>query len=381
MEMADSPQVDALAPADEVAQLPALRHISKAADFVVRRVSWSKIALFGLSLFLFILAINCMKEGAYDLGPLVRDRFTVTNAANSMGFGWLFAYVIMSGSPVAASALTFLEAGIIDQLGAYSMITGSRLGASLLVLLIGFIYVLRGRSRVTSLDMGLLCLTITGSTYLIGLFLGLGILHFGMLDGVQVTSGTLLNSIINLVFEPIIAFLLSFLPSWSLFLVGLGIILISFSSFDRCLPEMTLKESQLGHVSRLIYRPWVMFLLGMTITMISMSVSVSLAILVPLSQRHFVRRENVIPYIMGANITTFIDTLFAAVLLNDPKAFTVVLANMVSIAIVSIIILTTMYRRYEQLMLRFTASIMQNDRNLIFFVVVIILIPLLLLIL
>jgi sodium-dependent phosphate cotransporter len=49
-----------------------------------------------------------------------------------------------------------------------------------------------------------------------------------------------------------------------------------------------------------------------------------------------VRRENVIPYIMGANITTFIDTLLAAVLLNNHEAVTVVLAEMLGVTISAI---------------------------------------------
>ena len=114
------------------------------------RVQSGKIGLFVASLFLFVLAIMLMKDGARGLVPLVRDIFSVTNMANSLGFGWLFAYAIMSGSPVAAAALTFFDAGVVDKLGAFAMITGSRLGASFIVLFIGFIYVLRGRDRATS---------------------------------------------------------------------------------------------------------------------------------------------------------------------------------------------------------------------------------------
>jgi sodium-dependent phosphate cotransporter len=65
------------------------------------------------------------------------------------------------------------------------------------------------------------------------------------------------------------------------FVVGLGIILITFNLFDKCLPEMTIKESQVGRVSRLVYQPMIMFLLGSAVTLVSMSVSVSLSILVP----------------------------------------------------------------------------------------------------
>jgi solute carrier family 34 (sodium-dependent phosphate cotransporter) len=343
------------------------------------RIDLGKIAIFITSLFLFILAINLMKEGARGLVPLIRNGFDITNTANALGFGWLFAYVIMSGSPVAAAALTFFDAGAINQMGAFAMITGSRLGASFIVLFIGFIYVLRGRNRATSLSIGLLSLIVTGTTYIIGFAIGLVILQTGLLNRVQLQSGVLLNSVIDFIFDPIINFLVSWLPTWSLFVVGIGVIMVSFNLFDRCLPQMSLKESQVGQVSRVVYRPWIMFLLGAAITLISMSVSVSLSILVPLSHRGFVRRENIIPYIMGANITTFIDTLLAAVLLNNPPAFTVVLVEMLSITLVSILILTFIYRRYERTMLNLITWITASNRHLAFFMVTIFVVPLALL--
>ncbi|MDT8304713.1 MAG: hypothetical protein RRC07_02155 [Anaerolineae bacterium] len=339
----------------------------------------AKVGLFVVSLFLFILAITLMKEGARDLGPVVRDRFQVTNAANSLGFGWLFAYVVMSGSPVAAAALTFFDAGIIDRLGAFAMITGSRLGASFIVLFIGFIYVLRGRNRSTSLSMGLLSLIVTGTTYLAGLGVGLFLLDSGVLDGIQLRSGAILTSATDAIFDPVAAFFLSFLPEWALFVVGLGIIIVSFNLFDKCLPEMSIKESQVGSISRLVYRPWVMFMLGALVTLVSMSVSVSLSILVPLSQRGFVRRENVIPYIMGANITTFVDTLLAAVLLDNPPAFTVVLVEMLSITIVSILVLGLIYRRFNEGMMNSVEWLVSDNRHLAGFMVMILLVPILLL--
>jgi hypothetical protein len=287
----------------------------------------------------------------------------------------------MSGSPVAAAALTFFDAGVIDQLSTFTMITGSRLGASFIVLFIGFIYVIRGRNKATSLSMGLLSLIVTGTTYIAAMGVGLLLLESGWLDAFQLQSGALLTSATDLIFDPIAAFFLAWLPRWSLFIVGFVIILISFNLFDRCLPQMSLKESQVGRMSRLVYQPWVMFLLGASITLISMSVSVSLSILVPLSQRGFIRRENVIPYIMGANITTFIDTLLAAVLLNNPAAFTVVLAEMLSITIVSLIVLGLFYRFYEEKMLNMVNGITGNNRNLVIFMVTILIVPIILLVL
>ena len=258
------------------------------------------------------------------------------------------------------------------------MITGSRLGASFIVLLIGLLYVLRGRDRTTSLSMGLLSLTATATTYLPGLLLGAVILHTGALDSLQLHSGALLHSVVDRVVEPVAGAAVALLPNWGVFTVGLGVIWFSFHLFDKCLPQMTIKESQLGWMSRLVYRPWVMFVLGALVTMISMSVSLSLAILVPLSARGFVRRENVIPYIMGANITTFIDTLLAAVLLNNPPAFTIVLVEMLSVTVVSMLILATVYRRYERGMLRFVSWVSANKRNLALFLAAIFIVPIVL---
>ena len=59
---------------------------------------------------------------------------------------------------------------------------------------------------------------------------------------------------------------------------------------------------------RVAYRPWFMFAVGLGVTVLTLSVSVSLSLLVPLAARGYIRRENVVPYILGANITTFVDT-------------------------------------------------------------------------
>ena len=293
------------------------------------------------SLFLFILAITLMKEGAKGLAPLVRDTFKIDTPANALGFGWLFAYLVMSGSPVAASAFTFFDAGVITQYQSFAMITGSRLGASFIVLFIGFIYVMRGRNRASSLSMGLLSLTVTGTTYIVGLMIGTVILTTGALDSVQMHSGAVLNGLTDLIFDPIVNLIKGRPTRLDAVLYRLGHYIGELQPI-RPVPTGDVDQGEQRRPGlRLVYRPWVMFLLGAGVTMISMSVSVSLSILVPLSHRGFVRRENVIPYIMGANITTFIDTLLAAVLLDNPQAFTVVLVEMVSITIVSAFILVT----------------------------------------
>jgi hypothetical protein len=73
---------------------------------------------------------------------------------------------------------------------------------------------------------------------------------------------------------------------------------------------------------------------------------------------------------MGANITTFIDTLVAALLLNNPAAFTVVLAEMVSVALISLLILAFGYRFYERAVIYLARLAGASHRNLSLFLLI-----------
>jgi Na+/phosphate symporter len=340
-----------------------------------RRLNWRKIGLFALSVLLFILALQLLKSGARALVPFVREGLAVQNPANALGFGWLFAYVALSGSPVAATALTLFDAGALDALGTFAMITGSRLGAAFIVLAIGFVYTLRGHERHGSLAMGLLSFVITAAVYLPALVLGYLLLATGAFDWLQPRGGQGLVSAIDLIFDPLVALAEASLPHWAVFLIGFGVLWYSLSLIDHALPDMRLQESAFSGMARLLYRPLVTFGLGLAVTSVTMSVSVSLSMLVPLSARGYIRRENVIPYIMGANITTFVDTLVAALLLNNPRAFTVVLVEMVSVALVSLAILLLAYVPYERAMLRAVHRIGASRRSLTYFLIVIVGIP------
>ena len=339
------------------------------------RVSWRKVALFVVSLLLFILALQLLKSGAKALVPFVKEGLAVRNTANALGFGWLFAYAVLSGSPVAATALTLFDAGALSDVGAFAMIAGSRLGAAFIVLVIGFVYTLRGHERKSSMAMGLLSFVVTGTTYGPGLLVGYWLLEQGVLDRFRPAGELAVISAIDLIFNPAIGFVEANLPRWLIFLAGFGVLWYSLNLIDHALPNMNLQEGAFGGMARLLYRPFVTFALGLAVTSVTMSVSVSLSLLVPLSARGYIRRENVIPYIMGANITTFIDTLVAALLLNNPRAFTVVLVEMVSVALVSLVILIFGYRIYERAMLRLVEWIDARRRNMALFIVVIIAVP------
>ena len=343
--------------------------------------SWLiKLLSMFVGLLVFILALLLLKQGAKVYGGVIIKNLNITSAVNSLGFGWLLAYIFLSGSPVAAIAVSFFAAGTITAIQSFTMITGSRLGASFIVLFVGFIYYLRGHQRAASISIGVLALLTTAAIYLPALAIGYWLLSSGVLRSLQIGATTPVSSLIDTIFDPILDLINRLgLPGWVVFGVGIGTLLLGFNLLDRALPEMDAERSSFQRIGRLVYRPMAMFLLGCAVTSLTLSVSVSLSILVPLSAKGLVRRENTLPYIMGANITTFIDTLVAALINGGPAAFTIVLVEMISVATLSLLVLAFCYRPFERAILRLQETIIRNNRTLGAFLCIMLIVPVLLL--
>jgi sodium-dependent phosphate cotransporter len=334
-----------------------------------------RVLSFVIAIFLFVLAIQTMKEGAKALAPHLTDSPLFSNAFSTLGAGWLGAYVVLSGSPVAAVALSLFVGGAATELQTFTMLSGSRLGASFVVLLVGFLYAVRnrGRNRSESIGMGILALSLTAIVYVPGMLLGYGVLRSGVLDGIHLSASADVLSLIDVVWGPALD-LVTKLPGWLLLPAGLGIILISFRFLDKVLPQLD-GERQGSNRAAWFKRPWPMFALGCVVATLTLSVSVALTVLVPLASRGYLKRDEAIPYIMGANITTLADTLVAAMLLGDAVAVHIVLAEAIGVSIISLIYLALFYPLIRRSIMRLDEWVVSTPRRLWIFVAGLFILP------
>ena len=384
MERVDSTERDASSPAPQaqapseaagvaVADAGATAAASPARPRVVGGILWT--IRFLVALFLFVGALQVMKTGAAGLDVLQHGGLLVKNAASTLGLGWMGALFVLSGSPIAASALTLVAAGSISETEGFTMLTGSRLGAAFVVLLVAVIYALRSGAgeRLKPVSTAVMAICTTAVIYIPGSILGLALLSSAPFESLDLQFPAGFSDLIDLVYGGLIEQVETW-PSLVLFVGGLGILLLAFKLIDQVVPEMSQEKIESSRLSWL-RRKWTMFGLGCLVALVTMSVSVALTVLVPLVTKKYVKREHIVPYIMGANITTLGDTLLAAFLLNDPATVRIVVASIVGSTIVSVVILAFFYPQVRTGIWRFQRQMTRSKTRLAAFTAGLFLVP------
>ncbi|MGH2759519.1 MAG: hypothetical protein ACRDKJ_08130, partial [Actinomycetota bacterium] len=326
----------------------------------------------------FVVALGLMKSGAAALAPTLEGSIFTDNAWSTLGLGWLGAFIVLSGSPIAVSALTLFDGGSIDRVQSFTMLTGSRLGAAFVVLVVGTIYAVRhrhGSGRRAPISIGILSLLMTFLLYLPAAAVGYLLLDRGALDGLGIGTSPAIASVTDVAFGWAVDAARSVVPELLLFPLGLGVLIAGFWLIDKVMPALS--EEQMEHRPHAWYaRKWPMFLLGCGVCLLTLSVSVALTVLVPLVAKGYLRRANTLPYIAGANITTLADTLVAAVLLGNQDAVRVVLAVTLTLSVLTLVVLAAFYPLLRKVCLGFAARVLVSPARLAAFVVVLFAVPL-----
>jgi len=352
------------------------------------RVPWvlvRRVLALAAGIFLFVGALQLMKTGAASLGVLQSGSALVQNALSTLGLGWLGALLMLSGSPVAATALALTAAGEatggargLTELEGFTMLTGSRLGAAFVVLAVAVVYALRAGSggRREPLATAVLALTATAVVYVPTTIAGALLLEWPPYQDVTLGFPAQLVDGIDFLYGGMNERAES-LPAALVFLAGLGVLLAGFKLIDAALPE--LDDAAVARRPAWLRRKWPMFGLGAGVGLVTMSVSVSLTILVPLVARKVVRREYVLPYIMGASLTTLADTMVAAFALDSAAAVRVLLAAVLPATAITVLLLAFAYPLLWTVLWEAQARVTRTRTRLAAFTAGVLLVPLLLL--
>lgn len=337
----------------------------------------TKVGYSVAGIFIFILALELLKGGAAGLEPVLNG-VHADGVHNLLGFGWLGAYLVMGGSPIAAIGLSLYAGHTISDLEALAVLNGSRLGASFIVLAVGFVMWIWHKRTADGLYIGVVALLTAFTLWLPALPLGVLALKSGWFDGVELSRPGFVTSFVDAVYDPVVNPVTDHVTGILVFGMGIGLLLLAFTVFDRALPNLDQPSLRVERIKDWLHHPLAMFMIGLLLTALTLSVSISLTLLIPLSLKGYVRRNGIIPYVMGANISTWVDTMFAALLLDAPHAFTIVFVQMIVGAAISLAVLVFAYKPYSNAILGLANRITHTRRSFALFMGAIFLVPLVL---
>jgi Na+/phosphate symporter len=335
-------------------------------------------------LYVFVGALQILKTGAAAGLEVLTGGFLFHNAGSTLGLGWIGAMLTLSGSTVAATALTLRAAGSITEIQGFTMVTGGRLGAAFVVLLVAVIYVLRKGEgeRMKPLSTAVMALVITGVIYVPGAAIGLLLLHWGPFQRIHLAAPHQFGNLIDLLYGWLLN-AIDGLPALVNFFGGLVLLIVAFKLVDLLMPELTEEQLQGSRLNWLRHK-WPMFAMGIACVVATMSVSVALTILVPLVAKGYVKREDLIPYIVGADLGTLVDKLIVAFIVGigvknhalAESPVRIILAEIIGTATVGLFIMTFVYKPFRSAIWRFQRQMLKSKARLAAFTGSLLLIPL-----
>lgn len=278
----------------------------------------------------FFLSIRLLTGASAALRPAlvpVLNR-VVMGPTSALGASWLATYPVLNGTAIAALAMVLFNGGLVTSLELFLMVCGSRFGSVTIVLLIGAVEYGQRRS-VSFRDAmwpGILSFLVTWSIYVPVTVLGyLAVRRVApSLSPISAGFTFQLGALDSL--EPVVNVIVAVTGPVGAALVALGLLLGSLRLFDSAFEAVDveqLREYLVGHGRD----HWYLFVIGFIVTALSTSVAFSLGIVVPLSARGYVKRDELLPYVLGANVGTLIDTVAIAVVIGEPIGLAVVLVT------------------------------------------------------
>ncbi|MFP4591128.1 MAG: sodium:phosphate symporter [Halobacteriales archaeon] len=338
-------------------------------ETVRTRVRASGLTVFGavVALVVFLFAVQLLGAAtAAAADPLERlFRRHVAGGAPALGASWLATYALMNGSVVAALSVSLFDSAILSSEQLFLMLAGSRLGGAAIVLLIGAIDWAQKAEYdfAEATSLGTLTFLLSHSIYLPAT--GVGLLLLPHLEGTlgEAVGGVHLPVGGLSVLDPVTDAVVGAVGAVPAFVLAVTLLFVGLSAFDRVLKRVDTAWLRRNLFQR-FRQTWTSFALGLIITAVTTSVAFSLGVIVPLYNRRYVTRDEIVPYVLGANIGTFGDTLLIAILLGSARGTAVVslmvaLGTLVTVA--ALVRFPSYYREIDAIQSRIVA-----DRRVLF---------------
>ncbi len=295
------------------------------------------VNLFGfiVALYIFVLSLTLIKISAASLGAgifsLTRDGISEINA---FGIGWLSTLITQSSGAAAATLIAFNLAGIIGPVVLIFMIIGTRIGTSITALFVAFLIHAKRRDFRHGFEIGLANL-VYAVPIAIAMFLIEFFTKFFYKTGEHfITFGPLFkHNFIEIIVSPLIN-LLSFIPAHLNIVFGVLILIVSLKYIPKFMINIWGEEYLKRKINKFLDKKWRSFWLGLGITALLISTSITITFLIPLVVMRITKLKRVIPYMIGANLGGVSEMILGGLVLGSsalPAVFTYVSFSLIGL--------------------------------------------------
>jgi Na+/phosphate symporter len=269
-----------------------------------------------------------MKSGFSEIGGEI-SKFTRMEISpmNAFGFGWLLT-LVMQSSGAATSALAVLNAeNIIGTSLLVFMVLGTRIGTIITSLGVSLCVSGKRRDFRHGFEIGLLNLVYALPIAIIMFLFEYFFRSFSSVGTYFISLGPSFKfDLVGSITSPLVNFL-SFLPVALLLLMGLSILLISLNRLPKTLFSLWKRDYLKKKMGKSLSSKWNSFLVGLILTAILMSTSITITLLIPLIVARVINLKKSIPYIIGAHLGGVVDIILGGLVIGRaalPAVFTYV---------------------------------------------------------
>jgi len=305
------------------------------------QVSWRDILLkllaIGTLLYIFILSITLL-GAAFKLGgkEAAEAIFGATsNPLVALAIGILATATIQSSSTSTSIIVGLVGTGMLTFEGAVPMVMGANLGTTITNLIVSMAHISRGdefkRAFAGSVvhDFFNLCA--------IAVLLPLQI-WFDLIGRSARFLGSLFEGFVGLQFtsplgaitKPVAKQILHLTgdSAWLSALLAIVLLFVALRYIVKVLKAMVLSKVEVFFQRYIFRNPGLGFVLGIVLTMLVQSSSITTSLVVPLLGAGVITLAQVFPYMLGANVGTTITAFLASFVTGSPLAVSVAFAHL-----------------------------------------------------
>lgn len=283
---------------------------------------------FIFALYMFVLSLTLIKVSSAAFGEgIFHLSKNGMNELNAFGFGWLATLITQSSGAAAATLIAFHLAGIIGPVFLLYMIIGTRIGTSITALFASFLIHAKRRDFRHGFEIGLANLVYAIPIAILMLLLEFFTGFFSKAGNYFVVFDSPFRpDIIDMTIFPVIN-LISSLPDGLKIVLGVILLIGSLKYLPKFMINIWGEVNLRSKINRFLDKKWKSFLLGLGITALLMSTSITITFLIPLVVTRITKLKKVIPYMIGANLGGVSEIVLGGLVLGGnalPAVFTYV---------------------------------------------------------